>query len=217
MDLTQEDLITTSESIIEICGRKEKQDEFKKSQNFKKVSRLFSLSYKKFRHKQETEFVHPNFHTLRDFYWEIKIFADTFYKGKCKEDELPKYIKEAIDTNFSGLYKKEARNSEATLNKSQQTQLENIDQMMDETKQTNLRSNFLMMRLFEKCLKDEFPGNPWNMEAVAKKDSSVFDHIRKGVLKDCRRYLMLFVDYEITSDLLFRKLNRYFAAPLSNP
>lgn len=202
MDLEENDLIETAKNIIRIGSDQRNANDFQKSENFEVVSKVFSKSYVRFRKKQEEDFAHPNFHTLRDFYWMIKIFADSFYEGTTSAKTLARHIKTAIDTNFSGLYQKIAQNKTVG-----SRDLEEVDQVLKNKTNLKLHSNFLMKQLFGKELRAHGQTN-WDFKSQIKEDSSVMDHLLRGINLDFRRYLMVFIDWEVTQEMLIRRIKK---------
>lgn len=203
MDLEENDLVETAKNIIRIGGNLRDKNDFKNSQNFEIVSKVFSRSYVEFRHRQEKDFVHPNFHTLRDFYWMIKIFADNFYEGSASEKTLSRHIKTSIDTNFSGLFQKTAKAKQG-----ESRDLEQVDQVLKNKVNSQLHSNFLMKQLFEQGLRAQKSEVGWSFETQSKEDSNVMDHLMRGISLDCRRYLMVFIDWEVTQEMLIRRIKK---------
>lgn len=105
-DLTTEDLIFTGKNILLQAISNFFNFREKKKRILETIIELLSKSYFEFRKVQEDLFDHKNFHTLRDFYWMIKIFADL-----SKDQEEHKVIDlalQAIDINFSGIYVRES-------------------------------------------------------------------------------------------------------------
>ena len=202
MDLEQEDLVETAKNIISIRGKAKNSEDFESSKNFNVVSEMFSKSYSEFRKMQEIHFVHPNYHTLRDFYWMIKIFADCFYEGNANDRKLFEFVRTSIDTNFSGLYQKKVKMI------SRAKSMFEISEVSDVNGSQKFQSNHLMKKLFGTFLKQSNPDLNKQWDNSCREESIIRDQITKGITTDCRRYLMLFLDWDFTKCLLIQIIKK---------
>ena len=132
-------------------------------------------------------FDHKNFHTLRDFYWIAKSFGQNFKKDSWANSYDSRQIYHIIDKHFSGIYyvRERAYNPE------------------------KVHSNSIFKRIFyaqsrelDTRLLSEGP------EYAFSYAYNPLDYIKTAMRTPRSRFLMLFLDCEITRFLLIDQLPR---------
>ena len=173
----------------------ENHSEFTREQQaiLRNVVNTLSESYVGFREQQKSDFSHPNFHTLRDFYWLMKDLARLFNAGDedPADDFAHRCVRLAIQSihaNFSGIYRRRCGQNEG-------------DEGDPEREPTS--SNHLFLSIFGKCMQ-----NSRHLEKVnaAGTGTGKFEAVLRKLSLRNSRFLMLFVENLFTFKHLLNKL-----------
>ena len=196
-DPEKEDLEEAGQKIITNIMKQNPEFQGNVAAKNKKIASFISEAYKQFRKLQIQNFVHRNFHTLRDFYWTFKIFAELWLESGHKKANFGELIGASIDTNFSGLYRKNA-----VIKKLENGTLTIKDANRNKRSSFELTSNYTMKNYLLKLSKKWSEMKIDLKSLMVNSDSCVLDYIENSLLKEKRRYLMLFVDQSLTERLL---------------
>ena len=196
-DLTIEDLKTTATNILEQTVTEFKDLPYVKEKELKKVIDTFSDAYFEFRNVQSQSFPHRNFHTLRDFYWLVKSFSQIFDSEKKADPSIQNIAARAIDINFAGIYNTGYQKSE--------------DKWTQSGKYKH-QSNFMFKQVYQKHFQNSWTSYYSKKSKIVSKNfretSNVKEHIQRAIGKSGGRYLLLFVDKPLTTELLLINLQK---------
>jgi hypothetical protein len=202
-DLAIEDLKTTANEIL-VQGIKSfnglPQIERKL---LKTVVGILSESYYDFRQNQSKKFSHKNFHTLRDFYWMIKVFSRLYTQEESTDKQIFKLVANSIDINFSGIYSLALSLQEKKTNQERQYVDSNY-----ENKNVEFRSNIIFKEVFKNKIEQFSERFGFSTFDVFKHKSEVVSHVNRALGEVVGRYLLLFLDRPLTSEILLENLKK---------
>ena len=200
-DLAIEDLKTTAneilvQGIINFSGLPQLEKNILKT-----VVGILSESYFNFRQKQSIKFSHKNFHTLRDFYWMIKVFSRLYAQEESTDKDIFKLVANSIDINFAGIYSLGLSLKDKKMNQERQ-QLDS----KQENQNVQFRSNVMFKEVFKKKIEPFSDRFGFSEFGVFKHKSEVISHVNRALGEVVGRYLLLFLDRPLTSEILLENL-----------
>ena len=169
----------------------------------KTIVKTFSRSYCEFRDTQCGQFRHKNFHTLRDFYWMVKVFGQLYSDPAAKGRNEFNLVARAIDINFAGIY-----SSRLTLEqKNARGRVAGTKQRARKLVRT-LQSNYIFKQVFEAHIKRTHCRERIEKKPFFRGESDVFAHVDRALGESTGRFLLLFVDRALTTEILLSRLER---------
>jgi hypothetical protein len=202
-DLAIEDLKTTANEIL-VQGIKNFPDLPQLEKKLlKTVVGILSESYFDFRQNQSDKFSHKNFHTLRDFYWMIKVFSRLYTQEESTDKNIFKLVANSIDINFSGIYSLALSLKDKKANQDRQYMDSNY-----ENKNVQYRSNIIFKEVFKQKIQNVAEKFGLSQFDILKHKSDVVSHVNRALGEVVGRYLLLFLDRPLTSEILLENLKQ---------
>lgn len=198
-DLAIDDLKTTANEILmqgipNFAGLPQMEKNLLKT-----IVATLSETYSDFRLNQANKFPHKNFHTLRDFYWMVKVFARLY--ASQEEKDLFRLVANSIDINFAGIYSLSLSLDQKKLNQDRQ----NLDSNY-QNKNVQFRSNVIFKEVFKTKIEPFAERFGFFKFDVFKHKSDVVSHVNRALGEVVGRYLLLFLDRPLTSEILLDNL-----------
>lgn len=201
-DPDQSDLQSTAQSILQKAVPKYGNMAYQEKRTLKTILETLSKAYIEFRKIQSKQFRHKNFHTLRDFYWTVKVLG-RLCANRSAGVSLFAMVARAIDINFAGIYS-------SALTQEQRDKNLRTKALGKRIKNCNLQlqSNYIFKKVFWEKLSGTTLQKNISSVGFFQADSDVLAHVDRALSSDAGRYLLLFVDRALTTELLLSKLKR---------
>ena len=167
------------------------------------IVKALSQSYFDFRRTQCSEFRHKNFHTLRDFYWMIKLFSKSYSSRVAHGAGKFRLVAEAIETNFAGIY-----SSRLALEQKLRYARAVDCGRSPRNRASTFDSVHVFKRIFRNNIQETGLWNQFYETPFFEASSSVVGRIDSALGSGSGRYLLLFVDRTLTVRFLVSWLER---------
>ena len=160
-----------------------------RKENLEDLIEVFSKAYYRYQEKQDDKLPHKNFHSLRDFYWMIKSFSILLDQNGIVDENLLKFVENAMDFNFSGIYTNDLKLKD----------LGDHDLNLEK-----YSSNNLMKMYFKKVYEEKFRNKKISKFKYNSSNSNVLDHITRAFKQTMGWFLLLFFDKTYTIEILLQ-------------